>query len=48
MLGCNNVALKPDGWIIQMMVVDCHKRLSLPSLNTNWFSNEMVKARSKN
>ena len=48
MLGSNSVSFKPNGWIIQMMVVDCHKRLSLPSLDTKWFSDEMVKARSKN
>lgn len=28
--------------------VKCHKRFGLSSLNINWFSNEMVKARSNN
>lgn len=47
LLGCKNAALKTNEWIAQMMVVECHKRFSLPSLDTNWFSDEMVKAQSK-
>ena len=30
-----------------MMVVEYHKRLCPPSLDTNWFSYEIVKAQSK-
>ncbi|KAL2544192.1 hypothetical protein Fot_13425 [Forsythia ovata] len=30
LLESNNVALKPIGWVTQMMVIECHKRTRLP------------------
>ena len=33
--------------VTQMMVVKCYKRLSLSLLDTNWFSDEMVKTWSR-
>lgn len=36
-----------SGRVIQMTAM-CHKRLDLPLLDTNYFSDEMVKTQSKN
>ena len=45
---CNNDPFKFNEWVTQIMMVKCHKRLSMPLLDTNWFSYEMVKAQYKN
>ena len=33
--GCNNTTLKCSAWVARMMVVECHKRLKLFSLDIN-------------
>jgi hypothetical protein len=46
MLGCNSAALLMWTTLRKCLArcdFECHKRLSLSSLNTNWFSDEMVK-----